>query len=192
MKKFIISLLLLAGSFSYSAPSKNIQITYTVNSGAGDKAVAEKKLKSLDLGEEIKAVKISGLQLKNIIVEQRFRTSMSVQNEGPHLDFIDWKHDHTDWTELENEDQKFVAVQSPPEKLPFPEMSQQEILDYFEVYKKEKKDNDLKHWNEVVKKCTNATTYPCRVGIDRVEFQIKDRKSSKVLKSFHVLYPMGC
>ena len=54
----------------------------------------------LGLGVWNKRIRITGYE--KIIAEHRFETSMAVGNEGPHIDFTDWKHYTSPWQKLEN------------------------------------------------------------------------------------------
>lgn len=47
-----------------------------------------------ELGESIEGqiLKVDNLTLDELKIEQRYETSISIQNEGPHCDLTNWKH----------------------------------------------------------------------------------------------------
>ena len=58
--------------------------------------------KDLDLGEEWEGIlEVRGFPKSQLIsVDMYFETSLSISNEGPHLDLVDWLHYKSPWTPL--------------------------------------------------------------------------------------------
>jgi hypothetical protein len=56
-----------------------------------------------ELGEKFEGQIISYKSeiLTDIIIEQRYQTSVTIMKEGPHCDLTDWKHFYSDWKRLE-------------------------------------------------------------------------------------------
>ena len=60
-------------------------------------------------------------------IEQRYETSLTIMNEGPHIDLLDWKHYISERKELETGDGlTFLSKEVSSEE--FPEVSQTEIV----------------------------------------------------------------
>lgn len=192
MKIILVAFIFLSSFTSvYSYEAKDIKVKFVVKNGEGSQELLADKFKNLDLGDEIVSIKIENKNTRNLIIRQRFRTSLGVSNEGPHLDFRDWKHGYTQWTQLEkNSEGKFVALTVPIENRPFPQVSQKEILDYFKIYKTKNKGVD--HWQDIISLCTSADSPPCTISIDQIEFRIQSLKPLKTIKSIKVSVPMGC
>ncbi|MGE8290064.1 MAG: hypothetical protein ACN6ON_00230, partial [Sphingobacterium sp.] len=55
-----------------------------------------------EVGETIEGrpISIVSEQLSSLNIEQRYETSITIMNEGPHCDLIDWKHFNSDWKSL--------------------------------------------------------------------------------------------
>jgi hypothetical protein len=166
--------------------------------GPKPEIVHESKLKELELGAEIAAVIVEGRDAQEVVVSQRYETSLTVSGEGPHLDFTDWKHGHTDWVDLKKEHGKFTADKriDYDAKKPFPKVTQREILDHYEIFKKKYEWMQTQsHWDDEVKKCKTADTSPCSVGTSAVEFQLKKKKPSgefEIIRTLRISIPMGC
>ncbi len=146
----------------------------------------------LDLGETVQGVliEISGCTLKDLIIEQQFETSISIANEGPHLDLLEWKHYTSKWEKITVvEDFKFIALSySEEEESRFPEFKLQELINYLHLINKSTyadlveypkfKDGSV-HW---------------RIGLSRISFKItgKDQQNNLITKQVNFDIPMGC
>ncbi|ENA1795703.1 hypothetical protein ABF176_002550, partial [Flavobacterium psychrophilum] len=53
----------------------------------------------VELGETIEnqKIKVYSQQITDLIIEQRYETSVTISNEGPHCDLNDWKHFYSEW-----------------------------------------------------------------------------------------------
>lgn len=149
---------------------------------------------TLDLGDNLERIRVRGLAIRKgeeLIVEQRFETSVSLSNEGPHQDLTQWKHGHTAWVRLEKvAPAEFQIIELSPEtELPFPEVTTEEIV----AALKKKKDVEP-HWFELAAQCKTARTAPCGVGVSRISFRIQRRAKGRtqVLWRADLLPPMGC
>lgn len=147
---------------------------------------------SPELGEGIEGqtISISTDKLINLKVEQRFETSVTIMNEGPHCDLTDWEHFYSDWKKLSaNNKGQFICdryTEKDWEK--FPKISVEEL-------KKKIKEQCGEEWVEIAKNIKSPTEYPSGVSISRyfirVSGQLKDNGKT-VTKLIIIENPMGC
>lgn len=145
-----------------------------------------------ELGETIEGqlISISSDQLTGLTVEQRYETSVTITDEGPHCDLTDWKHFYSDWKRLKtNSSGQFICDEySELEHRKFPKISINDL-------KQKVKDKCGDEWFKLVEKIKAPTEYPSRVGISRyylkVTGQRKDNRQT-VTKLIIIESPMGC
>ncbi|MDR2972474.1 MAG: hypothetical protein LBU83_11190, partial [Bacteroidales bacterium] len=119
----------------------------------------------IELGETIEGqlLFIETSELTNIKVEQRYETSITIMDEGPHCDLTNWKHYYSEWEQLKrNKAGQFVCeeyTQTDREKFP--------AIDIEELKKKVKTQCSQygERWFELVKNIKAPTEYPSGVGI---------------------------
>jgi hypothetical protein len=149
----------------------------------------------LDLGEDIDNQEVR-LNFPDTSTEyrvfQRYRTSMSISAEGPHLDLVDWRHFDSPWTPLLSMDAKrFRTLKSDQmEDSRFPSTTKSEIL-------REVRRHVGKDWPnllELVKGCRGPNDGACLVMISsiylRIEKQVRGRWIDIGLVEVRI--PMGC
>lgn len=122
-------------------------------------------------------------------VEQSFETSLTVMEEGPHLDLLDWKHYNSPWQPLQKlspTDFRTGTI-TEADSRKFPEVTAKEIQ---AIVKKEGGATLGKY----VSKVKGPNDYPCGVGVSKVRFRItvKAGAEEKVIKTIEFLVPMGC
>jgi hypothetical protein len=147
----------------------------------------------LDLGESIEnqiiALNTYPNDLREFKVEQQFETSMTVMDEGPHMDMVDWKHFTSDWREIQRmEGNRFLTSQiSEADNLRFPKVTSKEI------YQAVLKGGDRK-WAEHARSCKNANDYPCGVTTSRISLRIMAKEDGRwnVIHRINFKIPMGC
>ena len=140
-------------------------------------------------------------------VEQQFETSLTVMDEGPHIDLRDWKHYTSAWEEIKMiERNKFLTStigESEPSK--FPQVARKEIVvavkeaerklyaDYYETARAAGDPVDEK-WSKLARQCKSSLDYPCTVSISKIRFRIKvkDGDQWKTIKRMEFNVPMGC
>ena len=123
---------------------------------------------------------------------QRYRTSMSISAEGPHLDLVDWRHFDSQWIPLVSLGNKRFRT-LPADQMHdsgFPSTTKADIIK--EVRKRVGKDwPDLL---ELVKDCRGPNDGACLVGISsiylRIQKKIRDGWIDVGLVEFRI--PMGC
>jgi len=124
-------------------------------------------------------------------ISERYRTSMTVMGEGPHLDLVDWRHFDSEWIPLERiADRKFRTLAS--ERMDgdkFPGATQAEIMAAVR-----KRAGDWPEAIELAKKCRAPNEYPCGVSVSsvffRVEMLVGDQWTN--VGVVEVQIPMGC
>jgi hypothetical protein len=124
-------------------------------------------------------------------VSERYRTSMTVMGEGPHLDLVDWSHFDSEWIPLQQIAQrKFRTLKRErmdAEK--FPATTQAEILAAVR-----RRAGDWPEAIELAKQCSGPKEYPCSVGVSSVYFQIEMLVGDQwaTVGVVEVQIPMGC
>ncbi|MFT6134405.1 MAG: hypothetical protein ACJAZM_000894 [Cyclobacteriaceae bacterium] len=129
-------------------------------------------------------------ELSKVVIFQNYETSMTIMDEGPHIDLTKWKHHKSEWKQLQLENSLFSPLKySNADKDRFPDVTTEEII---EAVRDELNDEDNK-WTEIAKQCENAKSYPCGVSISqinlRVELTMKNGSTSNKYILFEV--PMG-
>lgn len=123
---------------------------------------------------------------------QRYRTSMSVSAEGPHLDLIDWRHFDSPWKSLKslgrNRFRSLPAAQMQDSR--FPKTSKADIIK--EV--RRQVGNDWPYLLELVQSCNGPNDGFCLVAISsiylRIQKQVRGRWVDVGLVDFRIA--MGC
>ena len=145
-----------------------------------------------ELGESIEGqiLKVDNLTLDELKIEQRYETSISIQNEGPHCDLMNWKHYTSPWEELQNNNnQTYQCISYQHEDYQkFPTASVNEFKSYV-------KTNYDKEWYDLISKIKSIYDYPSSVGISKYFIRISGiDKKSKALVSKILIFenPMGC
>lgn len=122
-------------------------------------------------------------------VEQQFETSMSVSDEGPHLDLTNWKHYTSEWQEIKRLDEnRFLTSQiSESDYQKFPKVTNKEI------YKAVLKDGG-KRWADYARSCKTSNDGACSVSVSRISFRIKAKENGEwnVIHKINVFIPLGC
>ncbi len=120
---------------------------------------------------------------------QSYETSITVMNEGPHLDLIDWKHHHSDWLPLDIQDnQAKSSIIEAPDWGKFPFVMPHEIVEAVRSV------TDEERWIKLAEKCQSPNHYPCAVGISRLYFKLIlwDKNQQAITKYVVLEIPMGC
>lgn len=147
---------------------------------------------SLAVGEsfEDKNFTVQSDLLTDITIQQRYETSVTIMNEGPHCDLTDWKHYNSPWTVLyadknanyrtltytENDWSKFVPVT---------------VAELKEAVKEHCDET----WYEHIRNVHSVKEYPVSVSISRIFLRIAGTRKDdgrQVVKIIVALMPMGC
>ena len=145
-----------------------------------------------ELGETIEGqlISISSNQLTDLTVEQRYETSVTIMNEGPHCDLTDWKHFYSNWKPLQtNPKGQFICDKySEKEYEKFPKVS-------IDNLKQKVKEQCGEEWFKLVKKVKTPTEYPSGVGVSRYYLKVTGQRKDNgqtVTKLIIIETPMGC
>ena len=150
---------------------------------------------NLDLGESIDDQEVTLSFPGNSSeyrMSQRYRTSMSISAEGPHLDLVDWRHFDSPWTPLyPSGSKRFRTLESNQmDYTKFPPTTKSEIL-------KEARRLVGKSWpdlSEYAKGCDGPNDEPCFVMISSIYLRIQRQVRGRWLDTglVEVRIPMGC
>lgn len=145
-----------------------------------------------EVGESLEGrlISISSEELTSLTVEQRYETSITIMNEGPHCDLIDWEHFNSDWKWLkENSNRQFIADEySEQDYNHFPAVSMDEL-------KQTVKEQCGEEWFKLLAKTNSPYEYPCAVNISRYFLRITGKRinnGQKVTKLIIIKTSMGC
>lgn len=120
---------------------------------------------------------------------QRYRTSMSVSAEGPHLDLTNWRHFDSPWVALKALGPKRFRTLATDkmDESKFPATTNAEIM-------KEARKHVGKDWLELVKTCRGPNDGPCFVAISSIYLRIQKRvdKGWVDIGIVDIRIPMGC
>lgn len=135
---------------------------------------------------EGQTIKFNGYEkLEDLKVEQCYETSVTIMDEGPHCDLLDWKHYTSPWKTLRQTEAGLFRCLSYTlkEHEKFPEVSTAEL-------KEAVKEHCGEEWSEVVK---HPLEYPAGVGISTYFLRISGEKDgASFVKIIAIYSPMGC
>lgn len=145
-----------------------------------------------ELGETIEGqlISISSDLLTGLTVEQRYETSVTIMNEGPHCDLTDWKHFYSDWKRLQtNTSGQFICDKyTEKEHEKFPKIIINDL-------KQEVKEQCGDNWFKLVENVKTPAQYPSGVGISRYYLKVSGQRKDNgqtVTKLIIIETPMGC
>ncbi|WP_282126297.1 hypothetical protein [Marinifilum flexuosum] len=136
------------------------------------------------------SMRIITTKYSNIEIFQRFENSITIMNEGPHCDMLEWKHYTSDWKKVEKYEEFSYTSNSISE-----EQMEKFIPVDLDEFKEAVKEHCGEGWAELVKDVTSVTEYPCGVGTSKIELRIRlsnpvDDKIIEKIIQFDIA--MGC
>jgi len=141
-------------------------------------------------GQEISIV--GGDKAAQFRIFERYRTSMTVMGEGPHLDLVDWRHFDSEWIELDQLAQrKFRTLATEQmDASKFPPTTQAELISAV----RKRASADWPTALELAKTCRSPHHEPCSVGVSSVYFRVEKQVGDRwiTVGVVEVLIPMGC
>lgn len=145
----------------------------------------------LDLGENLssKTIRISSEKPSIYRVHVQLETSLTIMDEGPHLDLINWKHCTTEWMEVdESSGTEFILPEL--EKIDvncFPVVTAAEIRD-------EALEQGGQRWAKLIGKDATINDYPIGVSLSTVRIKIEEKTDDKwkIITVLDFSIPMGC
>lgn len=145
----------------------------------------------VELAETVEGqqITIEAPELKNIVLEQRYETSISISAEGPHCDLVDWKHYDSDWRIIKpfSQDSYYTLVYTDEERTRFPTVSVEAVNDEIKSLCPGFLDN--------VEGVNSIHEYPYGISISRVYFRITGERignGERIEKMLVFDIPMGC
>jgi len=149
----------------------------------------------LDLGEDIDNQEVS-LNFRDSSSEyrmfERYRTSMSISAEGPHLDLVNWRHFDSPWIGLPSLGvQRFRMLPTDQiEGSKFPPTTKSEIIKEVRRHV----GNDWPTLLELVKDCSGPNEGACFVSVSSIYLRIQKKVKTGWLdiSLVEVRIPMGC
>ena len=151
-------------------------------------------LNDLDISDEIYGKEITivgGDKSARYRIFERYRTSMTVMGEGPHLDLIDWRHFDSEWIELNQlADRKFKTLAyEQMDTSKFPPVTKSELISAVG-----KRASDWPQIVKLAKTCGNPNDDPCSVSDSSLYFRIEKLVGDRwtTVGIVEVLIPMGC
>ncbi len=184
-KEHKVTLDLIDFVISFQSIDADIYYDYSFNNKAEDTTIVY-----LELGDspENNLLTFDLEEAEIVNVYQRYETSATIMDEGPHLDLIDWYHYTSDWSTLEkSSDYSFKSIAySEEEASKFPEVD-------IEQLKVMVNNIGGERWAGLVKDVKTINDYPVGISISKIEFRIeyllKDIKKAKYIV-FEM--PLGC
>ncbi len=146
---------------------------------------------SLDLGENLsgKIVRIAANDGANFKVHLQLETSLTIMDEGPHLDLINWKHCTTEWIKVETEsDSEFILpVLENIDVACFPKVTAAEI-------RAEALKQGGERWANLIKQDASINDYPFGTALSMVRIKIEENIAGEWQTVTVLLFsiPMGC
>lgn len=139
---------------------------------------------------EGQAIAVLTSELTDIQLFQSYETSVTIMNEGPHCDLLDWKHYRSDWEELtRNCFGDFIAASyDESERQKFVEVSLTELKEAIAFYCDEE-------WAKHAASVKGPNDYPAGVSINKYFLKLtgKNEKTGKqVTKFISFGAAMGC
>lgn len=150
----------------------------------------------LDLGEPVAQIfRIVPREAVTFRMEQQYETSLTISDEGPHLDLRDWKHWTSDWKQVELTGAlRFVPEEPNAENLPFPKVTNEEMVSAVRDLLKEYPGEDAEGWVSLVRQCKSPDDGPCIVTVSEVRLRISVLADGdwKAVQMVRLILPMGC
>ena len=183
MKKLLCLLFFLNSSLM----AEELSLKYSTGPNLQKYPLSQTKsqIVQLELGEEIESIIIHGEGKYKVFLQTE--TSLTVMNEGPHIDLVNWKHGKSKSIELQTKNNEFVFVDQTV-GLEFPSFTNKELV-------KEVTKEAGKRWGQLAKKCKSANSEPCGIGPSKFIFKIqKEEVKDKFIDLGQIVFipPMGC
>ena len=145
---------------------------------------------SLELGDspEGQILKINNSDVKILNIYQKYETSVTIMDEGPHFDLLNWKHYFSDWQEINRiQNNTFKSVNYSEElHEKFPQID----INSFKEYVKRNVGNS---WYKLITTVKSVNEYPCAVDINRIIYKITYTIEGKLKEKYLIFeIPMGC
>jgi hypothetical protein len=147
----------------------------------------------LDLGESVEGALlelVSRTSTKATFrVQVQYETSVSISNEGPHLDLVEWKHFTSEWRDIHPVTRTRFRVPkfSQEERSRFPKVS---VMDLKEAVRAAGGDG----WLELIRSVSGVYDAPAGVDISAIRVRVTPLGGGATKSPFILdfVIPMGC
>lgn len=139
---------------------------------------------------ENKKIKILSTSFKKIEIYQRFQNSITVMNEGPHCDLVNWKHYDSHWEKI-----PFIKNNNVFKTVEYSTIDKNQFIPIdIEELKNAVEEHCGAYWSKLITNLKNATEYPFGVSTNKmfIKIVITDKKDSVSEKIIEFTIPMGC
>ncbi len=132
----------------------------------------------------------------DFVIEQQLETSVTVMDEGPHMDLVGWKHYVSEWEKIERLDShSFISSYVSSNR--FPDVTKSEIIEAVKEQASSWLDDGydiVDRWVRLAQQCNNVHEYPCSVSISLIRLRIKVNVKGewKEIYQIELNVPMGC
>ncbi len=161
-----------------------------------DRSTAIRNTDSVQIGAEMgetiegQLLRISDSQLTGLKVEQRYETSITIMNEGPHCDLTEWKHFYSEWNtlKLNNKGQFICDSYTEADYTKFPDVAIEDL-------QRAAKEHCGRDWFKLIESIKSPNEYPSAVWISRYQLRITGQHKDNgkpVTKFITINVPMGC
>ncbi|MBK7129909.1 MAG: hypothetical protein IPM74_04605 [Crocinitomicaceae bacterium] len=146
----------------------------------------------VELGWDVEGIQIS-YQTENITdikISQRYETSVSISDEGPHCDMINWKHYTSPWHQLTPDTNGIYITDDydSDDNSKFPDVSMAE-------FKQAVREHCDEFYEGLIANNQSVNELPSHSSISRVFFSVtgKDKKTGKKISKLLIFeIAMGC
>ncbi len=148
---------------------------------------------TVELGEtpENKMIQVKHLQdFSKIEVFQKHENSITIMDEGPHCDLVNWKHYTSSWKPL-----RAITKHKKFKTNAYTEKEWNTFIDInLEDLKTAVKNACGDKWSNLIKNANSVETYPIGVSISKIYLRVvmTDLDGNKIEKVIAFEIPMGC
>lgn len=178
----------------FSLNAASIDLEYKVSKRTDRHGKRGSTVIDLDLGEGIDNQEVSLHFQGNdeYRMFQRYRTSMSVSAEGPHLDLVDWRHFDSAWTKLKALSSKRfrTLVLNQMDASKFPSTTNDEFVEEI----RRRVGTDWPEVLELAQDCDGPNDGACLVLISSIYLRIQKRVHTQWVDVglIQIRQPMAC
>ncbi len=143
-------------------------------------------------------LRLSGQNLETVRVTVAHRNVLSLQDEGPHLDLVDWVFYESSEYELEAKKEqpgRFTVDATRLDPHAFPFVARNDFIQAVATHAAKMSPGDKEaagRWTALARSCQAPQSYPCQVGVGRVTFRFYAGAEKKPFKELVLTLPQGC
>jgi hypothetical protein len=129
-----------------------------------------------------------------VSVEYSYRKSVTISDDGPHLDLIDWKSYQSPLRVAKQIEQGWILPEMNNEKDKFPPFQKKELIQAVRRATRTYSPSDARRWMAIARTCSTANELPCIVTLSHVTVRIFVKLNGKKqeIETLEMDVPMGC